>query len=165
MSARIWLDVDHPANQGVLRSLQSGVRKRTAPLPLAPPESAKDAYSKCGSHPDIVERVWDRLGKCLPENGRCLVYGVPALVHPRAGIVLSACYGTAYCLRVPGDQVSAAIAAGLTTVERWSDGTQTDASQEFGPDWVFGAWKRKEREWLRAVYDLYTPKAQADEPS
>src|SRR5512145_2078070 len=100
MSSPIRLDIDHPANHGVLRSLESHARKRNRGLPLTLPDEQTDPYSKCGSHPDVVERVWDRLGKCLPENGRCLVYGTPALVHPRAGVVLATCNGTAYCLRI-----------------------------------------------------------------
>jgi hypothetical protein len=166
MSTRIWLDLEHPANLGVLKSLQGGAgkkRKRAKASPVADPDSVSDPYFKCGSHPDVVEYVWDRLGECLPENGRCLVYGTPSLVQARAGIVLAVCYGTEYCLRIPADRMNEAITAGLTTSTQWSDGTQTDLAAEFGPDWLFGQFYRDEPQWLRGAYDSYRPKGESKE--
>ena len=42
------------------------------------------------------------------------------------------------------------------------DGTETDLAAEFGPDWVFGHYHGDERHWLRAAYDSYTPKGEAE---
>ena len=79
-NARIWLDVDHPANPGVLRSMQSRSRKRSRGQPLTLPDSQPDPYSKCGSHPDVVERLAEQAiawQKTLP----------PGPVEPQVGKV------------------------------------------------------------------------------
>jgi hypothetical protein len=39
----MWLDLEHPANQGVLKSLQGGARKKS---PIAAPDSVRDPYFK-----------------------------------------------------------------------------------------------------------------------
>ena len=53
--------------------------------PVASPDTVGDPYYGQGSHPDVVERVWDQLGASLPTDCRCLVYGTPALVDPASG--------------------------------------------------------------------------------
>jgi hypothetical protein len=148
----VWIDADHPANQGVLRSLCTEERlpKNRQPLLIAGTEPKASEHYGC--HPDIVERVWDELGKSLPEDCRCLVYGRPALVHPGRGVVIAVCYGTQYCLRIPQDCLPEALDAGATVTTTWSGGGEMNVQEEFGPDWVFGNFSGKERAWLKAVY-------------
>src|SRR5437870_12512694 len=111
-----WVDTQHPANQAVLQSLG---RKKEGRKVIAPPSSVKDPYRGCGSHPEIVERVWDQLGTELPQDCRCLLYRTPALVHPVSGVVLTVSYGTQYCIRLPKGTLAAARRAGARTLMTW----------------------------------------------
>ncbi len=122
---------------------------------LAAPDSVNDPYMGQGSHPDIVERVWDKLGKALPTDCRCLIYGTPALVHPVSGIILAFCFGTQYCMRLTSSLMDEALKLGVKTSTKWSGGSITDATQAFGSDWIFGSWKVEELQWCREVYAFY----------
>src|SRR5687768_2651937 len=100
------LDASHPMNKQVLTYLGHSVEKNK---PLnADPEEVKDPYYEQGSHPEIVERVWDEINSKLPKDCRCLIYGTPVLVHPEAGIILAICCGTAYCIRLAITSLKAA---------------------------------------------------------
>ena len=141
-----------PLNENVLVHLRGRLK---ADELIAPPDRVRDAYLGQGSHPDIVERVWDKLGKVLPTDCRCLVYGTPALVQPVSGIILSFCYGTQYCVRLTSALMDEALKLGVKTSTKWSNGKTTDATQTFGNDWVFGSWKDEELRWCREVYKSY----------
>ena len=146
-----WVDLKHPVNRGVLKSMQKGKRV------IAPPSSAKDPYAGCGSHPEIVERVWDELGSVVPRDCRCLLYGTPALVHDRSGVVLAVSYGTQYGLRLPPGAIPKARLAKAWSTTIWSLGGSMNIREEFGPDWVFGRWRPREAQWLKAVYQQFSP--------
>lgn len=121
---------------------------------LASPRTVDyDAYVEAGSHPDVVERVWDELGAELPEESRCLVLGRPALVHAVTGTILSVALGTSYAMRLlPGD-LERARAVGCETVHRYaSTGTVVDVAEAFGGDWVFGCWCDDEPAWCLAAH-------------
>ncbi len=141
-----------PLNEKVLDRLRG--RLKTDEM-IAAPDSVRDPYMSQGSHPDIVERVWNKLGGALPLDCRCLVYGTPALVQPVSGIVLAFCYGTQYCLRLTSSMMDEALKLGLKTFTKWSGGKITDTTQTFGSDWIFGSWKSEELQWCREVYELY----------
>jgi hypothetical protein len=51
---------------------------------LGTPGSVADVHLRQGSHPDVVQRVWDVLGAALPGPCRCLVLGTPALLDDRS---------------------------------------------------------------------------------
>lgn len=85
-------------------------------------DAVPDPYFGCGSHPEIVERVWDQIGRGFPPASRRILCGAPVLVHPATGLVLAVCYGTSYCLRLPDVALPAALEAGCETFHRWSDG-------------------------------------------
>jgi hypothetical protein len=140
--------LDHPANAGIVRSLS---RKRGGVVSVVAPDAAHDPYLGCGSHPEIVERVWDQLGRALPSSSRRILCGTPVLVHPETGVVLAVCYGISYCLRLPDGALPAALQAGCETTHRWGDGKVTDLSAEFGANWVFGRWAKDEEQWCRTV--------------
>lgn len=140
--------VDHSVNAGVVRSLS---QKAGRAVSVIAPDAVPDPYFGCGSHPEIVERVWDQLGRGLPPASRLILCGTPVLVHPATGVVLAVCYGTSYCLRLPADVMPAALQAGYETSHRWGDGTVTDLSTEFGRDWVFGRWGNEETDWCWAA--------------
>jgi hypothetical protein len=139
----------HPANQGVLRYLNGDAPH--APL-MALPESVPDPYFGQGSHPDIVERIWDELGKAVPAY-RCLLYGVPVLVHPGTGVVMAIAGGTRYALRLLEEAWEEAQQAGARTVARGSDGGELNLRETLGEDWIFGGWLKQEITWCRNLFD------------
>ncbi len=141
-----------PLNEKVLSHLHS--RLKTDEL-IAAPDSVRDPYMSQGSHPDVVERVWNKLGEALPVDCRCLVYGTPALVQPTSGIILAFCLGTAYCMRFTSSRMDEAMKLGVKTLVNWSPGHVTDATQSFGVGWIFGSWKVEELQWCREVYEFY----------
>jgi len=139
-------------NENVLIRLRG--RLKTDEL-VAASDSMRDPYMSQDSHPDIVERVWDKLGRALPVDCRCLVYGTPALVQPVSDIILAFCFGTQYCVRLTSSLMDEALKLGVKTSTKWSSGRITDARQTFGNDWVFGIWKADELRWCREVYEYY----------
>jgi hypothetical protein len=147
------IDTVNPRNQGVLRYL--GRDEKSLNAVVAAPHSVKDPYLCQGSHPDIVQRVWDELGAILPKKCRCLVYGTPAIVHDRTGIVIAICNGTQYNLRLTEDDLREAIAKGAATQTRWSNGEVMDAFEVLGTDWIFGGWFKEEDCWFRDTYEQY----------
>jgi hypothetical protein len=144
------MHIDHRDNAEVAAFL---ARRNPRAAALAAHDAVPDPYYNCGSHPDIVERLWDQIGAALPVDCRCIVHGSPALLGPASGLILGVCIGTQYGLRMPRGCVVQAIAAGASTVTRWSAGNTMDIAQEFGEDWVFGAWLAQEAEWCRQAFD------------
>lgn len=70
------------ANDGVFRFLANApATARNLPAVATPDDPSRDYYREAGAHPDIVERLWDQLGKNLPASSKALVFGTPALVH------------------------------------------------------------------------------------
>jgi len=145
-----FLDENHPANRLLIVAHTARAARWNVQTPvIAAWDSVKQPYLNCGSHPDIVERVWDQLGRALPEDCRCLVWGTPALVHPKSGVVLAECYGTAYCLRLPQ---SADRTVSSQTTMRWSNGSVTDIAKDYGDDSVFANGARRKRRNVCSVF-------------
>jgi hypothetical protein len=143
------VDAKHPANQGVHKGMI-----RTSETLVAPP---RYPFHKSGTHPDVVERVWEELGFVLPRGSRCMLYGRPALADPATGVVFVVCFGTQYALRLPPDAIPKERRTKAWSTTRWSDGGTMNVQKALGPDWVFGRWKPVEAEWLRAVYERHRP--------
>jgi hypothetical protein len=122
---------------------------------LATWDSVPDPYSGCGCHPDIVEYIWDKLGKALPADCRGLVYGTPGLVQPKSGVILALGNGTQYNLRLPGLLGTEALKRGAKIEMKWSTGDSTDIQKEYGEDWVFGAFLPEELVWCKKVYEMF----------
>jgi hypothetical protein len=142
------LNKSHPLNRKAIDHFS----KKDAPA-IASPDSHPDPYWSLGSHPEAVERVWDHLGGALPVNCRVILFGTPALVDPKSGIILATAYGCAYALRVPEEQLDAAYKTGCRAIETWSSGEETKIENIMGRGWVFGAWKKKELQWILEVYN------------
>jgi hypothetical protein len=145
---------DHdPANERVFRYLAQRTEAKSGEQPVElPDDPERDYYLESGAHPDIVERLWDQLGKALPADSRALVFGVPALVHRASGIVLAFASGTQYALRLPESIVRARRPAGLKTVVEWTGGGSTDIARECGQEWIFGSFDAAEAEWCAQAF-------------
>jgi len=146
------MDIAHPQNAQVLAYLTRA--KRDAPE-YATWDSVQNPYYGCGCHPDIVERIWDQIGKALPADCRCLIHGIPTLAHPKSGVILALGIGTQYGLRLPPACVDDVIKAGAKTTTKWSGGAVMDIRLELGDDWIFGAWLANEPAWCATVYAMF----------
>lgn len=146
--ATSWIERDE--NTGVLlyltRASPTGAVDVVRPLPEV------DRW-RLGTHPDVVDWLWDSLNGVLPADARYLVVGGPALVEPASGIVLALGLGTEYALRLEAPQHTEALAAGLEVVHHFrSLDVILDLAETFGPQWVFGRFDAREPEWLVAAY-------------
>lgn len=153
MTLGMTLDEAHAMNRLVLTHLRNPKRSQFRPAPITSPSKHPDPYAEAGSHPDIVERVWEELGRAFPADCRALVYGTPALVHPKAGVVLALAYGTQYAIRVPEALIATAVQRGCKTEQTWNTGETTQITDVLGQGWVFGAWADEEKQWLASAYN------------
>lgn len=69
------------------------------PLLVKPSEITVDPYFDLGVHPEIVERLWDKINSGLPSDCRMVIYGTPALAHPDSAVILALSIGTEYAFR------------------------------------------------------------------
>ncbi|MFN8224848.1 MAG: hypothetical protein U0R50_16560 [Gaiellales bacterium] len=145
------VDQNAEDNAGVLAFLAAR-NERDHPL-VAAPETFANPYLTLGSHPDVVARVWDELGAAFPPQARCAVYGGPALVDPRNGVVVALALGTSYALAVPLHEHEAALAAGLSAAHTYGGGSTIAVEARFGPRWLFGAWIAQELEWVAKNFE------------
>jgi hypothetical protein len=156
---------DHPANRGVLSYLGAPERLRRSVSEAAlredcSPAEVSDPYYKLGTHPELVARLWDELGKGLPADCRRVVFGTPALVRPDSGVLFGFAGGThTYALRLPAGVRDAALTAGATTIHRYPAYPELgiEASvldlRDVGEAWILGGWFVAEPEWCSAAYD------------
>ncbi len=144
------MHLTQPRNNLVLASLAAHHQGKAeiAPHDAVPPTVA---YSNCGCHPDVVERLWDQINPALPDDCRHLLYGTPALVHP-GGLILALGMGTGYGMRILPSIATEAAAAGAKTINFGIGSAGIDIRQRYGPDWIFGAWLAQEPAWCQAVY-------------
>jgi hypothetical protein len=120
---------------------------------LASPDEVERPYETLGTHPELVARLWDELGKTLPEDCRGIFFGAPVLVHPASGIVFAFAAGThTYAFRLPEAERSAALEAGASLVMRYPGGASLDL-KDVGREWVFGWWYSTEDAWCRASFE------------
>lgn len=152
------IDFNHPANRRLVANFQS--RNERGNLRELDPAKAEHPYYTLGTHPEIVERLWDELGGALPVSCRWILYGRPVLVHPASGVVFGFAGGThTYGLRLPPRERAAAIEAGAKTVHEYPAYPELKVAAsrldlaEVGPEWVFGGWLKGEEGWCRAAFD------------
>jgi hypothetical protein len=144
------LVVARPENAGPLRYLAHG--RDAAEGTFGPPPPDVDRFH-LGTHPDIVDLLWDALNAALPSDCRWLVCDVPALVQPESGVILAAGIGTQYALRLLPEDAAAAVEAGAELVHAFQTvGTTLDLPATFGAGWVFGRFEEREAGWLLASY-------------
>lgn len=147
----VHVALDRPENAGVLDYL--GRSRGLGDLPVGQSPDEVDRWH-LGTHPRIVERLWDALDAALPVSGRCVIFGSPALVQPVSGIVLAVGIGTQYALRLlPGD-LDQEIAEGSEVLHTFeTSGGRLDLRERFGPDWVFGRFDEREATSLAATFE------------
>jgi hypothetical protein len=143
------VDLKHPANAALIRYLKREFNTR---IEQQNPAEVTQPYLSLGTHPEIVERLWDQLGKGLPEPCAWVLHGRPILVRPSTGIVFGFSTGHVYALRLPGEMHAAALRSGAAPLHTFSDGSTLDLAQ-FGPEWLFGLWYRDEPDWCLAAYE------------
>jgi hypothetical protein len=143
--------LDHAENAGALGYLAHG--RAAADAGFGPPPLGVDRLH-LGTHPDIVDWLWDKLNAALPVDCRWLVFDGPALVDPASGVILAAGIGTQYALRLLPEDVATAVASGSELVHAFRTvGAALDLPATFGSDWVFGRYQAREQGWLRARYE------------
>jgi hypothetical protein len=135
-----------------LRHLGAGA---TAETPASEsPAQVPDAYYQLGTHPDLVEQLWDRLTTGLPVDCRWVVYRRPVLVHPSTGVLFAFASGThLYALRLPEPERTEALAAGARRRYEVRGVVRLDLD-EIGEQWILGHWHSDESRWCRAAYEL-----------
>jgi hypothetical protein len=146
------MDVRIPANAGVIRYLERIRGSDPRRADVRPPGDLKHDYWGLGAHPEIVERIWDEIGRNLPPDCRQVVVGTPALVHPGSGTLLAVAIGTSYAIRLPAAVRHGGLPPGVQAEILWSDRTRLNVQQEFGGDWAVGAWSPDEERWSAAMY-------------
>ena len=148
MRPTLELVVNHPANAGLRRYLEprwQGARI----VAFAFPEDVQMPYMTLGTHPELVERLWDQLGKVLPQDCRAIFFGTPALVHPQSGVVIGFAGGThTYALRLPGRERLEALEAGASRIYEYPHSPAFDLN-DVGDDWVFCRWFGDEERWCQ----------------
>ncbi|MEX0626969.1 MAG: hypothetical protein WD402_10525 [Chloroflexota bacterium] len=145
--------LDRDENAGALGYLAHGRPAAEATFGPPPPEVDR---RHLGTHPKVVDRLWEDLNQVLPADTRWLVFDGPALVHP-GGAILAAAVGTQYALRLLPNDRDAAIAAGAEVVHHFQTvGTSLNLPATFGPEWVFGRFDDREPAWLLASYQAKT---------
>jgi hypothetical protein len=178
----INIDEHHPANAGVLKYLREGLKSSVssaAKVFSCSPQATDQPYLTLGTHPDLVERLWDKITVELPVSCKWIVLGRPVLVRPNSGVIFGLAIGTCpYVLRLPPEarrQMAAAVLAKamanadrfdlsgakretyLTTHtgDTWTyhDGSLFDA-RALGPEWILGRWLDEEIHLCREGYEF-----------
>ena len=110
------LEIRNRARQ-MLETIESKPHRPDPPL-SQPIERAPHPWFGLGTHPDLVETLWE-LDKLLPERCRWLLWGYPALVRADNGVVFAAAFGTiGILLRLPSEvlgEEEAEVSRNLTT--------------------------------------------------
>jgi hypothetical protein len=124
----------------LMADLASKPHRPPPPLSWTLEESPDPHFS---THPDIVSQLW-RLDRALPQSCRWLVWGYPALVHPRTGVIFAIAFGTiGAAVRLPPDRLDGALA----TRRHGSDIAAA------GPEWRFLSGESQEA-LCRAAHDF-----------
>ncbi|QJW98593.1 hypothetical protein [Frigoriglobus tundricola] len=103
-----------------------------------------------GHHPEVISRVWDKLGEGLPDSACVLVSVTPALVDPGSARLAAFVSGTMYMVRVPESQWAAALDAGYRREFTGCWPSEEASPPDFGPEWFEGQFQPVEQSWVRA---------------
>ena len=110
------LATEHPSNKGVIQYL---CREGKPKKPLIEPAAASKSTWDTGSHPEIVEYLWESVTERLPADCRAAVCGTPALVAPMCGVIFAVALGTEYVWHPPNSTLHARrVPRSCTTIAR-----------------------------------------------
>jgi hypothetical protein len=150
------MNVGVPQNGMVLAYLTRPGRQNRVPLPVVVrPEEVEDPYTGLGSHPEVVERIWNELGGSLPRDCRSVVHSAPVLLHPETGTIFVLALGTGYGLRLPPPLIQVAISRGARISVPYTYGGDMNTHRDLGPDWVLGAWLAAETGWCVQAFKYF----------
>ena len=148
--------VHKPANDKVLRYL---TRVKGSAIDDRPPRSEQRDYWEAGSHPDVVERIWDQLGATFPAESKRVICSTPALVHPVSRVLIAVAIGTEYALRLPAAVLQSGLPSKVRTEAVWSGGGRLDVRVELGSDWILGSYSADEEAWCRQTFEEHSGSA------
>jgi hypothetical protein len=149
------INIDIPRNSIVLAYLTRPHRNRV-PLPtVVRPEEVDDPYMRLGAHPEVVQRIWDEIGKALPRDCRSVVHSTPALVHPENGTIFVLALGTGYGLRLPPPLVEVALRRGARESVQYTYGGDMNTHRDLGRNWILGAWLADEPRWCAKAFEYF----------
>jgi hypothetical protein len=151
--------LDSPVNANVLEALR-------AIAPGAPLESAVETADtwQLGTHPDLVEYLWDTLGEQLASRSSRVVYAQPALAHPKTGTIFAFARGTGtLAMRLPSQQLRDA--GRITGFGKTLTYPSTVLlASELGPAWAFiEPFSESAQLWILDAYDFATRLESAQE--
>ena len=181
MSDLISVDQSKHTNLPILKYLSESAissLSRSSHLFSCSPKEVDDPYYNLGTHPELVERLWDGITTDLPTNCRWIVYGIPTLVRPDTGVIFGFAGGThTYALRLPakeGKELEAAtLAQAIENANKfdlkgedrenylrnqtghehfYSDGSSLDLLTISG-DWCLCRFLKDETRWCRVAYE------------
>ncbi|MEA2683561.1 MAG: hypothetical protein QOK05_1889 [Chloroflexota bacterium] len=145
-----WWEADPKVNRAIWGLVQEPMVRKDGGRP--------DPYWESGCHPDVVERIWDKLGSALGVDCRARAKDVPVLAAPRSGRVFAKAHGTAYIIWLTPVDFDLATAAGYRTRHEWFGDRFTELADEAGPGWVWGRYRDEEQVWLtRSLAALESP--------
>ena len=126
-----------PTNLGILDCLRHLGRHWKGPLSYHASDT-HDPYYQLGTHPDLVEMLWDKFPARIPIDPRWILHGKPVLVHPATSIIFAFATGThTYAFRIPAELRESAKATHASQHYRYPDGNVLDLTQ-YNADWIFG---------------------------
>ena len=150
------ISVDIPRNSVVLAYLTRPLRQNRVLLPIVVrPEEVEDPYTTLGAHPEVVQRIWDELGKALPQDCRSVIHSTPVLAHPGNGTIFVVALGTGYGLRLPPSLVKSAVRRGARISVQYTYGGDMNTHRDLGRDWVLGAWLADEPRWCVKAFEYF----------
>lgn len=143
--------LNHPANAKLIVHLS---RSHSSSTPVVQtPAQVHDPYYTLGTHPDLVERLWDQLTVLLPVDCRAVFYNTPVLIRPDTGIVFGFAGGThTYALRLPAREFAEALQAGAQRVYQYPNQPPLDLTA-IGDGWIFCRWYKNEEYWCATAYE------------
>jgi hypothetical protein len=125
------VNATHEANQTFIAYLKT--QKPNAVLSQSP--EGVDTW-QLGTHPDLVDHLWDDIPKSLPVSCKWIVYGRPALVHPDNGVIFGLAGGTStLALRLPTVERDEAFKVEKYGAE-YKYPSETIYAKNFGDDWA-----------------------------
>lgn len=141
--------LDSPVNAKVLAVLRANAPK----APMESPVETADTW-QLGTHPDLVEYLWQTLAETLPKPCARVAYAQPVLAHPATSTIFAFAGGTGtLAMRLPKDALDAAQCV-LGFGKTLSYPSVVLLASELGPHWAYVApFGPDALRWCKDAYD------------